>query len=639
MIKSEPAPGESTAGKSRFFGLALASIGVVFGDIGTSPLYAFREALGQAQGVTPEAVLGVVSLAFWALILVVTVKYVLFLMRADNNGEGGVLSLAALAERAIGKRTRLVFILGVIGAALFYGDAIITPAISVLSAVEGLRTVPALASHVTQGAVMGSSLVILVGLFAIQSKGTAGVGRWFGPICLVWFLTIAGIGIPHILAQPGVLSALSPHHAVLFLLHHGVAGFFVLGSVFLTVTGAEALFADMGHFGRWPIQASWLYFVLPALMLNYLGQGAFALTQIAHAGGGAIANADWFFQMTPVALRVPVVILATLATIIASQAVITGAFSLTNQAILLGYLPRLSILRTSETQAGEIYIPQINLLLAVGVVFVIGVFHSSSALAHAYGLAVTGTMVVTTLLGFVVVTRLWRWPLWRAVALIGPLLAIDFVFLGANALKILSGGYFPLAVGASLFFVMATWARGSDQLRLKAGRESARIGDLPMLVGSRTTFRAAGTAVFLTADADHIPTALFHNLKHNRVLHQKNFIVSVHIAQTPRVPEAERARIEVMSPDFTLVGLTFGYMDTPNVARALTRLRSQGLEFDMMSTSFFLGRRSVVRAGRSALPPLMGRLYVWLFKNAANPTEFFQIPPSRVVEMGVQVSL
>ncbi len=624
----------------RFWTLALGSVGVVFGDIGTSPLYAFREALGQAGGVTPDAVMGVVSLAFWALILVVTVKYVLFLMRADNHGEGGVLSLAALAETAVGRRTRLIFILGVTGAALFYGDAIITPAISVLSAVEGLRSVPALADHVSQSVVIAASLTILLGLFLVQSHGTAIVGRWFGPICLVWFVAIAGVGVPHILAEPRVLAALSPHHAVGFLLHHGLAGFFVLGSVFLTVTGAEALFADMGHFGRWPIQASWLFFVLPALLLNYLGQGGFALHQIAMAHGAAVPNSDWFFQMIPLPLRIPLVVLATLATIIASQAVITGAFSLTNQAIQLGYLPRLTVRRTSETQAGEIYIPQITILLAIGVVLLVGIFHTSSGLAHAYGLAVTGTMVVTTTLAFIVVTREWKWPLWGALALIGPLLAIDTVFLGANALKLLSGGFVPLMIGAALFFVMATWARGADLVRRKAEHDTPPLQEVALsLASSRSVYRAPGVAVFLTSDPTRVPGALLHNLKHNRVLHQANLIVSIETAQTPRVEEAGRAEITTVSPDFTRVRLTYGYMETPNVPRALAALRGQGIRFDIMNTSFFVGRRTLVRAAHPLLPPGMDKLFIWLTRNAADPVDFFHIPPGRVVELGTQISV
>jgi KUP system potassium uptake protein len=632
-------PAHIPAHAKRFWPLALGSIGVVFGDIGTSPLYAFSEALKQANGVRVDAIMGVVSLALWALILVVTVKYVLFLMRADNDGEGGVLSLAALAQVAVGRRTLPIFVLAVIGAALFYGDAIITPAISVLSAIEGLRTVPALEPYVTQSVLIVSSLAVLAALFAVQSRGTGGVGRLFGPICVVWFLAIAGIGAPHILTEPGVLGALSPHHAIGFLLTHGMVGLLVLGSVFLTVTGAEALFADMGHFGRWPIQASWLFFVLPALAFNYLGQGAFALHQIALAHGRPVPDADWFFQMTPLILRIPMVILAMLATVIASQAVITGAFSLTHQAIQLGFLPRLTVTRTSEAQAGEIYIPQINLLLAVGVVLLIGIFKSSDALAHAYGLAVTGTMVVTTCLAFIVVTRKWRWPLMAAVLVIGPMILIDTVFLGANALKLLSGGFVPLLIGAFLVFLMATWSRGSDLIRRRLERDTPELVGMIPLLGSKSVYRAPGTAVFLTGDPNRVPGALLHNLKHNRVLHDKNFIVSVRTAQSPRVDEADRAVIERLSPDFTRIVLTFGYMEIPNVPRALGALRKQGVMMDIMATSFFVGRRTFVPAAHSQLGPGMDRLFIWLTKNAADPIDVFRIPPGRVVEMGVQVSV
>jgi KUP system potassium uptake protein len=624
--------------RKQFWGLALGSIGVVFGDIGTSPLYAFREALGQAGQVRPETVMGVVSLALWALILVVTVKYVLFLMRADNNGEGGVLSLAALAEAAVGRRSMLIFGLGIVGAALFYGDAIITPAISVLSAIEGLRTVPELSSQVTVGVVIAVGVFILVGLFMVQSRGTAGIGRWFGPICLVWFAAIALIGAPHILSAPGVLLAISPHHAVWFLMTHGLTGFFVLGSVFLTVTGAEALFADMGHFGRWPIQAAWLFLVLPALAINYLGQGGFALHRIAVAGH-PVDNIDWFFQMTPLIVRVPMVILATVATVIASQAVITGAFSLTNQAIQLGYLPRLTVRRTSETQAGEIYIPQINLLLGIGVVVLIAIFHTSDGLAHAYGLAVTGTMVVTTLLAFIVVTRRWKWPLWGALALVGPLLAIDTTFLVANGLKLLSGGFVPLLIGAALVFVMVTWARGSGLIRRTVERDTLPLDEVIPHLRSPSIYRAAGTAVFLTSDSSRVPGALLHNLKHNRVLHQHNMVVSVETAQTPRVPDAERAKVERLDDDFVRVKLTWGYMEQPNVPRALSALRGEGVKLDIMTTSFFIGRRTIVRDDRGHMPFGMDRLYIWLAKNAADPTDFFHIPAGRVVEMGSQMSL
>jgi KUP system potassium uptake protein len=623
----------------RFWPLALGSIGVVFGDIGTSPLYAFHDALAQAKGIHAETVMGVVSLALWALFLVVTVKYVLFLMQADNDGEGGVLSLAALAEAATGRRTVVIFALAVIGAALFYGDAIITPAISVMSAIEGLRTAPAVGPLITQSVVILSSLVVLAGLFLMQSRGTGGVGRLFGPICLVWFIGIAAIGAPHILREPGVIGALSPHHAVLFLATHGMTGLFVLGSVFLTVTGAEALFADMGHFGRWPIQASWLFFVLPALMFNYLGQGAFALHQVALAHGRAVDNADWFFLMIPVVLRIPMVVLAMMATVIASQAVITGAFSLTNQAIQLGFLPRLTVLRTSESQAGEIYIPQITLLLAIGVVLLIGIFKSSDALAQAYGLAVTGTMVVTTSLAFIVVTRKWRWPVMLAVAVIGPMLAIDTIFLGANALKLLSGGFVPILIGAFLCFLMFTWSRGAAALRRRAERDTPELDSMLPLLTSRSVYRAPGTAVFLTSDPTRVPGALLHNLKHNRVLHDKNFIVSVRTAQAPRVAEDARAEVERLSPDFTRVILTFGYMEIPNVPRALSALRKQGVTMDIMATSFFIGRRTLVQAPKSTLGPGMDKLFIWLTKNAADPIDVFRIPPGRVVEMGTQVSI
>ncbi len=460
--------------KSQFWLLALGSVGVVYGDIGTSPLYAFREALAQTAkaGVTTSAVLGVVSLELWALILVVTVKYVIFLMRADNGGEGGVLSLMALAERAAGKRTAAIFALGVAGAALFYGDAVITPAISVLSAVEGLRSVPGLDTLVSPTTVLIVSLAILLGLFAVQSHGTAKVAGLFGPICLVWFAVLAAMGVSHLVREPGVLAALSPTHALGFMATSGLTGFFVLGSVFLTVTGAEALYADMGHFGKGPIRTAWLGLVLPCLTLNYLGQGSMALGMLRASHGAPIANADWFFIMAPHVLRAPVVILATLATIIASQAVITGAYSISNQAIQLGLLPRMRVNQTSEHEAGQIYLPQINLLLAVGVVFLVAVFKSSSGLAHAYGLAVTGTMVITTTLAFMVARGLWRWPLWKAVLVIAPLLTLDLVFLGANALKLLSGGFMPLALGGGLYAVMATWSKGSRLVAVKTAARS-----------------------------------------------------------------------------------------------------------------------------------------------------------------------
>ena len=625
----------------RFWPLALGSVGVVFGDIGTSPLYAFRQALAQASaqgGVHPEAVLGVVSLALWALILVVTVKYVLFMMRADNKGEGGVLSLMALAQRAIGRRTLVVFMLGVAGAALFYGDAVITPAISVLSAVEGLKTVPAF-EHVSLGMIIIISLVILVSLFAVQARGTAKVAIFFGPILVVWFAIIAALGVWHISHEPSVLWAISPHHAVFFLARHGVVGLFVLGSVFLTVTGAEALYADMGHFGRWPIQASWLFLVLPCLMLNYLGQGAFALHMVRAAHGQPVGDVDWFFQMIPAVMRAPMVVLAAAATVIASQAVITGAFSLTNQAMQLGLLPRMVVRRTSETQAGQIYLPQINMLLLIGVVFLIAVFKSSDNLGQAYGLAVTGTMAVTTSLAFIVVRKQWKWPLIGALALIGPMLTLDLIFLGANSLKILSGGAVPLLLGGSLFAVMATWVRGGDIIVAKSQRDTPPLADFVAILAARPPHRVAGTAVYLTVDPTHTPGALLHNLKHNKVLHQQNVILTVETAEPPRVPDSERLKLEKINDDFQSLTVRYGFMESPNVPKALTACRKLGLSMDMMSTSFFLGRKTVVASPRGGLGHLQNRLFILLAKNAANPTDFFHIPPGRVLEMGAQVTV
>ena len=623
----------------RFWPLALGSVGVVFGDIGTSPLYAFRQALAQVSaqdGVHPEAVLGVVSLALWALILVVTVKYVLFMMRADNKGEGGVLSLMALAQRAIGRRTLLVFTLGVAGAALFYGDAVITPAISVLSAVEGLKTVPAF-EHVSLGAIILISLTILVTLFAVQARGTAKVANFFGPIIVVWLTLIAGLGAWHISHEPSVLLAISPHHAVFFLLRHGIVGMMVLGSVFLTVTGAEALYADMGHFGRWPIQASWLFLVLPCLMLNYLGQGAFALHVVRLAHGTPVGDVDWFFQMIPTVMRAPMVVLAAAATVIASQAVITGAFSLTNQAMQLGLLPRMVVRRTSETQAGQIYLPQINMMLLIGVVFLIAIFKSSDNLGQAYGLAVTGTMAVTTSLAFIVVRRLWKWPLIGALALIGPMLTLDLIFLGANSLKILSGGAVPLLLGGSLFAVMATWVRGGDIIVAKAQRDTPPLDDFVAILAARPPHRVAGTAVYLTGDPTRAPGALLHNLKHNKVLHQLNIILTVETVETPRVPNADRLKLEKINDDFQRLTVKYGFMESPNVPKALAACRKLGLTTEMMSTSFFLGRKTVVATSRGGLRRLQDRLFIILAKNAANPTDFFHIPAGRVLEMGAQV--
>ena len=642
-------PPEPTAGiedqphaSPKFLGLALGSIGVVFGDIGTSPLYAFHDALAQAgkRGVDPGAVVGVVSLALWALILVVTVKYVIVIMRADNKGEGGILSLMALAQRALGERTRWVFFLGVCGAALFYGDALITPSISVLSAVEGLRSIPQIGPHVTLTVVLITSLIILLGLFVGQSYGTARVANLFGPICLVWLVAIAALGVLAFMHQPRIFLALNPWMGARFLLTHGMIGFFVLGSVFLTVTGAEALYADMGHFGRWPIQAAWIFLVLPCLALNYLGQGGFALSTIAAAHGRALGEHNWFYEMAPEMVRVPLVILATLATIIASQAVITGSYSLTNQAIQLGLLPRLEIRQTSASHAGQIYMPQVNVMLAIGVVLLVAIFKTSGALAMAYGIAVSGTMAVTTSLAFIVMWKLWKWPLVWALAVAAPLVALDLVFLSANLMRIFEGGFVPVLLGAGMFAMMYTWARGTTLLSIKTSKESPPLREFAKLLSDRQYPRVKGTAVFLTSDIERTPAALLHNLKHNQVLHEQNLIMTVRTADSPRVPPARRLQVETIDPSFKTVVATFGFMETPNVPEALRQGRELGLSYSHMLTSFFLGRRTVVAAARhSLMPRWQDSLFILMMKNAASPTDFFHIPAGRVVEMGSQITV
>ncbi len=619
-------------------------MGVVFGDIGTSPLYAFREAVKQAAAGGPlraDMVLGAVSLALWALVLVVTVKYVAILMRADNRGDGGVLSLMALAQHALGRRTPYVFALGVCGAALFYGDAVITPAISVLSAVEGLGTVPALHTVVTPGVVIAVSLAILVTLFAVQSRGTEKVAALFGPICLVWFAVLIALGVAHLVQAPQVLLAVNPLYGVRFCATHGAVGFFVLGAVFLTVTGAEALYADMGHFGGWPIQAAWLFVVLPALAMNYLGQGASALHAIAQASahGGSVGDRDWFFLMAPAAARAPLVAFAAVATVIASQAVITGAFSLTNQAIQLGLLPRMSIRQTSQVAQGQIYVPAVNLMLLVGVVFLLGVFKSSGALSQAYGLAVSGTMVVTTLLAMVVIRRGWGWSLAATLALLSPLLAVDAVFLFANALKILSGGWAPVLIGAALALVMTTWVRGGALLTERLRRDQPLLNDVLAMLRARRPARVSGTAVYMTSDPEFAPGALLHNLKHNRVLHDHNVLVTVMGAETPRIDDAERVRWEPIDDSFSRMSVTYGFSERPNLPRALAMARSGGLRFEIATLSFFLGRRTVLLSQMSAMPLWRRRLFGWLLRNATAPAEAFAIPPGRVVEMGSQITI
>jgi KUP system potassium uptake protein len=620
-----------------FLGLALGSIGVVYGDIGTSPLYALREAVLAASGgpehgeLTRGTVLGVVSLILWAVFIIVTLKYVVILLRADNNGEGGTLTLMALASRAVGRMSKavgVIALLGIISAALFYGDAVITPALSVLSAVEGIDVAtPAFHQYVVP-----LTVVILIVLFSAQSRGTAKVAALFGPIMMVWFVAIALPGLFWIASDPGVLWALNPFYGVFFLMHHGMVGLYTLGAVFLAVTGAEALYADLGHFGRGPIQVAWIAVVLPSLALNYLGQGA-----LVYAEPRTLENP--FFLMYPDWALIPMVVLATVATVIASQAVITGAYSLSSQAIQLGLLPRLEVRHTSAQQAGQIYMPRVNALLLVGVLLLVALFRSSSALASAYGIAVTGTMVVTCMMAFIVIWRMWRWSPFAAAALIAPFLFIDLTFLSANMLKVVEGGWVPLALGGLVMLVMYTWRRGTRILFAKTRRLETPLDDLVRILEKKPPQRVPGTAVFLTSDPKSAPTALLHSLKHYKVLHEKNVILSVETTHTPRVEPDKRVVIEPVGSTFTRVLLRFGYMETPNIPRQLAIARKLGWQFDIMSTSFFLSRRTLRPAPHSGMPRWQDRLFITLARSANDATDYFQIPTDRVVEVGTQVNV
>jgi len=618
--------------KAGFWALTLGCIGVVYGDIGTSPLYAMREsvlaAVGPGNAANETVVFGILSLIIWALLLVVTAKYVLILLRADNNGEGGTLALMALASRALGRSAGLVILLGIISGALFYGDAIITPALSVLSAIEGLKVeTPAFDPYVVP-----ITVVILIVLFSVQSRGTAKVAAFFGPVTLLWFFAIAAAGIWHTAQYPTVLLAFNPYYGISFLLHHGIIGFFTLGAVFLVVTGSEALYADLGHFGRGPIRFAWLVVVLPALTVNYLGQGALVLAEPK-----AIENP--FFLLFPSWALLPMVVLATAATVIASQAVITGAYSLTRQAIQLGLLPRLEIRHTSEALFGQIYMPRVNSLLLVGVLLLVALFRSSSALASAYGIAVTGTMVVTATMAIIVIWRVWRWPLLGALALMVPFLFIDLTFLTANLLKVAEGGWMPLALGALVMAIMYTWRRGSRLLFEKTRKQEMPLQSLVANLEKKPPHVVRGTAVFFTSDPEFAPTALLHSLKHYKVLHEKNVILTIVTADTPRVSEDDRVKIAPLSALFSRVTLRFGFMETPNVPRALAIARKLGWQFDIMSTSFFLSRRSLKPAAHSGMPRWQDRLFIGLTRAANDATDYFQIPTGRVVEVGTQVTV
>ena len=628
VTSTEAHDGPVTTG---FWPLTLGSIGVVFGDIGTSPLYAFREAVSAAaegQPATRVIVLGVLSLILWALLVVVTAKYVLLLLRADNNGEGGTLSLMALGQRALGRRSLPLLALGVIGASMFIGDSMITPAISVLSAVEGLK----LAAPALEHYVVPLTVFILVLLFTVQRGGTARVASAFGPVMVVWFSTLAVMGLIHISDDPSVLAAINPWYAIHFLLGHGTIGMVTLGAVFLAVTGGEALYADLGHFGRKPIQAGWLYFVLPALLLNYFGQGALVLSNPA-----AIENS--FYRMVPEILLLPLVGLATAATVIASQAVITGAYSLTRQAVQLGLLPRFEVRYTSETHAGQIYLPRVNRLLLIGVLLLVLLFRTSSNLASAYGIAVSTTMVADGIMGFVVIWKLWNWRAATAAALIVPFVVVDMTFFSANLLKLFEGAWVPLLFALIIAGLIWTWRRGSAILITKTRRIEVPLNDLIKSLEKRPPHIVKGTAVFLTSDPSFVPTALLHNLKHNKVLHEHNVILTIETAQTPRVDPAERVRMEKISDKFSTVRLRFGFMESPNVPKALVIARKLGWQFDIMATSFFVSRRALKPSAQSGMPSWQDHLFIAMSRSANDATDYFQIPTGRVVEVGTQVTI
>ena len=612
--------------------LILGVLGVVYGDIGTSPLYAMRAAASHFEdgGVEAWEVLGLLSLIIWSLILTVTVKYVAFVLRADNRGEGGILALMALAQRSV-ENARLrwaLALIGIAGACLFFGDGIITPAISVLSAVEGLKVV----SPHLEKAVLPISVVILLALFLVQYRGTAKMGAVFGPICAAWFLVLGLLGLWEVLHNPGVLAAISPHWAITFCLHYQLMAFIAFGSVVLAVTGAEALYADMGHFGRRPIRWAWLVIVLPALVLNYLGQGALLLRDPA-----SLENP--FFLLAPEWFRLPLVFLATAATIIASQAMISGAYTIARQCVQLGFMPRLVVRHTSDTEEGQIYMPQVNFALLIGVLILVVTFRDSERLAAAYGIAVTGTFVGTSCLAMVVFRRKFGWPLLGVLGVFLPLLALDLAFFLSNVLKIPEGGYVPLVLGVALFVMMLTWHRGRELLFARIRQDGLPLKSFIARLPQSRTVRVPGTAVFMTSQAEFLPGALLHNLKHNKVLHERVLFVTVANEDVPQVGADRRRAVEELAPNIYRIALRYGFQESPNIPRELEALAELGIPYEPMQTSYFLGRETVV----AAAVPKMSRWRQWLFvvlsRNSLPATEFFRIPSDRVVELGVKVAI
>ncbi|QRK11796.1 potassium transporter Kup [Archangium violaceum] len=629
-----PTAPESPDPYKRIATMALGALGIVYGDIGTSPLYALRECFTGEHGVQPthDNVLGVLSLIFWALIIVVSVKYLVFVMRADNRGEGGILALMALAmQRKRGEEVKVrpvVITLGIFGAALLYGDGLITPAISVLSAVEGLSV----ATPLFEPYIQPLTILILVGLFLIQRHGTAGIGAIFGPFMLVWFFTLAVLGVKEMVTYPAVVWAFSPLQAVRFFMENHWHGFLVLGGVFLVVTGGEALYADMGHFGWRPIRWAWFTVVLPALMLNYMGQGALLLRE-----PGAASNP--FYKLAPDWALYPLVVLATGATVIASQALISGVFSITQQAIQLGYSPRLEVVHTSAEERGQIYLPGINLVMLVGVIVLVLGFKSSTNLASAYGIAVTSTMGITTGLAYVVARE--RWNVSRLVALpvAGAFALVDLSFFGANVVKISAGGWFPLLLALAVFTLMTTWKRGRDILANRLRSSTMPLKDLLASFGDHQPVRVPGTAIFMTGSPEGTPPALLHNLKHNKVLHEQVMLLTIASEEVPHVPVEDRVEVIKLEEGFVRVIARYGFMENPSIPDILKRAREKGLQFNLMGTSFFLGRETLIPSKKPGMAMWREALFAWMSRNARSATAYFRIPPNRVVELGAQVEL
>jgi len=625
-MASDPKPAHKLTPRQS---LVMGALGVVYGDIGTSPLYTVKQCFEEMGGIRPDTIFGVLSLITWALFVIVTCKYVIVMMRADNRGEGGILALTALALRATEperRRHRFALLAGLLGAALFYGDGVITPAISVLSAVEGLKV----ATPMFEPYVIPITIGLLLVLFMVQRHGTAHVGRLFGPIMLLWFVVIALLGGAQILRHFDILLALNPLYGLRLLIADPWKGFVLLGAVVLAVTGAEALYADMGHFGRRPITRAWFALVFPALLLNYFGQGALLL----HTPE-ALENP--FYRLTPELLLYPMVVLAAAATIIASQAVISGAFSMTQQAVQLGYLPRFQIRHTSAEEIGQIYVPQINFLLLVTVIALVLGFKSSDNLGAAYGIAVTGTMSLTTMLAFIHVSRKPNWKPLRALALFGTFLVVDLAFFGANLTKIVQGGWFPLAVAAVMFFVMTTWMRGREDLLKRRWSGALDLASFLDRIKPGHPARVPGTAIFMAGSLEIVPTAMLHNLKHNKVLHERVVLMKVVTADIPHVPDEQRLEIGHLAHNFHTVTVHYGFMDGPNIPRALAQCRLQQFHFNLMETSFFIGREKVVIGQRPHIGQIRKRLFLLMYSTMLSATEFFRIPTNRVVELGGQI--